>query len=108
MQKTKDMKKVYLLLGAVLVTAVLFSCSFSIKNGSRKGQRVKVLNKDVKVQSFEKVEIAGAFDPTKGSAFCTPASFRAFMLVGDAQYVITSYSLILASLSSSASISTQS
>lgn len=64
MQKTKDMKKVYLLLGAVLVTAVLFSCNFSIKNGSRKGQRIKVVNKDVKVQSFEKVEIAGAFDVT--------------------------------------------
>ena len=40
--------------------------------------------------------------------FCTPASFSAFMLVGDAQYVITSYSLILARRSSSASISTQS
>ena len=58
------MKKVYLFLGFVLAAVVISSCTFSFKKGSRKGQRVRVVNKDVKVQSFEKVQIAGAFDVT--------------------------------------------
>lgn len=58
------MKKVYLLLGFVLAAVAISSCTISFKKGSRKGQRVKVVNKDVKVQSFEKVQIAGAFDVT--------------------------------------------
>lgn len=58
------MKKVFLLLGLVLATAVLSSCVITTKKGSRKGQRVRVVNKDVVVQSFEKVQIAGSFDVT--------------------------------------------
>ena len=58
------MKKVYLLLGFVVATAVFSSCTFSFNKGAKKGLRVKMVNKDVKVHSFEKVQIAGAFDVT--------------------------------------------
>lgn len=56
------MKKVYLFLGLALGAVILYSCNYTIRRGSKKGQRVNVVNKDMKVQSFEKVQIAGSFD----------------------------------------------
>ena len=58
------MKKGYVLLGMALLAAVFTSCDFYIRKNSSKGQRVRVVNKDVVVQSFEKVQIAGSFDVT--------------------------------------------
>ena len=58
------MKKGYVLLGMALLAAVFTSCDFYVRRSSSKGQRVRVVNKDVVVQSFEKVQIAGSFDVT--------------------------------------------
>ena len=58
------MKKGYVLLGIALLAAVFTSCDFYVRRSSSKGQRVRVVNKDVVVQSFEKVQIAGSFDVT--------------------------------------------
>ena len=66
------MKKGYVLLGMALLAAVFTSCDFYVRRSSSKGQRVRVVNKDVVVQSFEKVQIAGSFDVTyKQGDSCT-------------------------------------
>jgi hypothetical protein len=62
--KQKDMKKYLVIVMALCVALASASCVFSLNGKARKGQKVSVVNKDVPVESFEKIEMAGGFDIT--------------------------------------------
>ena len=58
------MKKYLVVVMVLCVALASASCVFSTGSRAKKGQKVSVVNKDVCVGAFEKIEMAGGFDIT--------------------------------------------
>lgn len=56
------MKKIITFIFAAGAVLVLTSCHFTMKRHMGKGEKITVMNKDVPVKSFERIEMAGGID----------------------------------------------